>query len=369
MTGFHGQKFDFIGEGGSWYALISELPTMHVNMRVTSPVPSLPKITYITGLSVITADDDGLLHTVVITVKDPHNLNSGCPGGVSPCLADGSLSVVLDGRETLREPGSVMLGPDVEVFAVNLPGECRSFGFEKYWEREKREYALQADHRRLGESVDMGEWILGDPTATNMVERTEYVARAMADKDGLFSYQSEHASIQIVTLKATIRLSHGRLHQLAMRDPTDRFDIPEHLTWQMNMAIDRTGVSRTAKGVLGETFVPTLNSNGAPIMHGMEAIRGTEADCEWSGLCSKDMSHEHTRVACDQHRYTTDKQQCARVIVARNSYFTTAYHWIRKRFVVMIKSFCCLSSNTRPPRTYVDSSMAMVQQKACYPSH
>lgn len=76
-----------------------------------------------------------------------------------------------------------------------------------------------------------------------MVECVEYVARAEAEDGGLFAHQSEHASFQIVTPKATIRLSHGRLHQIAMRDPTDQYDLPDHLTWQMNMAVHHSEVS------------------------------------------------------------------------------------------------------------------------------
>ena len=33
MTGFRGQKFDFTGVDGEWYALFSSPPSMHVNMR------------------------------------------------------------------------------------------------------------------------------------------------------------------------------------------------------------------------------------------------------------------------------------------------------------------------------------------------
>lgn len=76
-----------------------------------------------------------------------------------------------------------------------------------------------------------------------MAECVEYVAQAGTENDGVFAHQSEHASFQIVTPKATIRLSHGRLHQIAMRDPTDQFDLPDHLTWQMNLAIDHNNVS------------------------------------------------------------------------------------------------------------------------------
>jgi len=44
-----------------------------------------------------------------------------------------------------------------------------------------------------------------------MDECVEYVARAETEPGGVFAHQSEHASFQIVTSKATLRLSHGRL--------------------------------------------------------------------------------------------------------------------------------------------------------------
>lgn len=131
MTGFLGQKFDFTGEDGDWYCLLEDGSSMHLNMRVTSPVPSLPEITYITGLSIITTDVQGVDHTIEIFVTDPHHLDSNCPEGVSPCLANGALTVTLDGEESLTSPGEVTLGPGVAISAVNLPGACRSFGFEK----------------------------------------------------------------------------------------------------------------------------------------------------------------------------------------------------------------------------------------------
>jgi len=39
-------------------------------------------------------------------------------------------------------------------------------------------------------------------------------------------------------------------------------------------------VSHAAKGILGETLVPTRDSNGMPIMAGLEAIRGQHEDCK-----------------------------------------------------------------------------------------
>ena len=277
MTGFLGQKFDFTGDDNSWYALISSPPSVHINMRVSAPVPSLPEITYITGLSVLTTDYDGDEHNMIISVKDPHSLKSACPAGLSVCLADGALSVTVDGKEVLMAPGAADVAPGVKISAVNIPGQCRSFGFEQYWERKKME-ALQG--RRLPEEESMGDWILGDPTMTNMEECIDYVSEAM-DGDTLFDHQSEHASFRIVTPTVTIRLSHGRLHQVAMRDPTDQFDLPDHLTWQMNMAIDHSSFGRDSQGIIGETFVPTRDANGDKIMTGMESIRGKQEDCEW----------------------------------------------------------------------------------------
>jgi len=280
MTGFRGQTFDFTGEDGEWYCLISDLPSMHLNMRVTTPVPSLPEITYITGLSVLTTDAEGFDHSVIIEVTDPQSLESACPAGVSPCLADGALSVFIDGSETLLKPGVVSVASGISVSAANIPGACRSFGFEKYWEQKQLESAL-ATGRRLSTEHGMAEWILDDPTVTNMADCMEYVATATANGDaGLFDHQSEHTLFHIAMPTATIRLSHGRLHQVPMRDPTDSFDLPDHTTWQMNMAVDHNEVSLEASGVLGETLVPTRDDSGMPIMHGMGAIRGTQEDCE-----------------------------------------------------------------------------------------
>lgn len=62
-----------------------------------------------------------------------------------------------------------------------------------------------------------------------------------------------------------------------MRDPTDRFDLPDHLTWQMNLAVDYRDLDQSvARGILGGTLVPTVDSNGALIMQGMDSIRGTQ---------------------------------------------------------------------------------------------
>ncbi|CAM9752519.1 unnamed protein product [Scytosiphon promiscuus] len=290
MTGFRGQKFDFQGEDGAWYSVISSESSMHLNMRVTSPVPSLPEITYITGISVLATDQDGVDHTIVIQVADPHSLDSVCPEGVSPCLGEGALIVEIDGEEALLAPGTIKLGPGVALSAVNIPGACRSFGFDEYWERKEAEYARAGGRKltKLGTTLQrMAEWITADPTMTNIDECAEYVAWSTAGGDGedgnLFAHDSEHVSIQMVTPAGRIRLSHGRLHQLPMRDPTNQHDLPDHLTWQMNLAIDEHNLGLEATGILGETLVPSLDEYGKPIMNGRLAIPGEEEDYRVEG--------------------------------------------------------------------------------------
>ena len=81
-------------------------------------------------MSVLTTDDDGFDHSIIVEARDPRNSDSSCPAGVSPCLAGGSLRVVVDGYETLLSPGAVSPGPGVKVSGINLPAACRSLNFE-----------------------------------------------------------------------------------------------------------------------------------------------------------------------------------------------------------------------------------------------
>lgn len=86
-----------------------------------------------------------------------------------------------------------------------------------------------------------GLWILGDEHMTNPTECRAYVRSAMEDGT-LFEHQAEHTSFQIRGPDLSIRVNHGKIHQLAMRDPTDQFDLPDHTAYQMNIAFERLNV-------------------------------------------------------------------------------------------------------------------------------
>lgn len=105
LVGFKGQRFDFTGEEGFWYALVSDGPCHQANIRITAPVPGTPEITYITGVGLLLCDTDGYSHKVEIVVKEPHVLETECPEQ-KPCMANGALVVTLDGKE-MTQPGQV----------------------------------------------------------------------------------------------------------------------------------------------------------------------------------------------------------------------------------------------------------------------
>lgn len=97
-----------------------------------------------------------------------------------------------------------------------------------------------------------------------------------------------------------------------MRDPTDQFDLPDHLTWQMNLALEHNGLSSGASGILGETQVTTVDADGNPIMQGMDSIRGTQEDCELetcTPLCGERKSAE-CRIVCMKPLKTSRRCCC-----------------------------------------------------------
>lgn len=117
LVGLKGQKFDFTGQENGYYSIIKDGPCNVMNMRVTA-VPGTPEITYITGIGMVLCGDednqDGTdgnqtqsRHTVEIVVGEPHKLQSECPPSEGAgCLADGALTVAIDGEE-MTIPGEV----------------------------------------------------------------------------------------------------------------------------------------------------------------------------------------------------------------------------------------------------------------------
>lgn len=126
--------------------------------------------------------------------------------------------------------------------AVNIPGECRPFGFETYWQKKAAAQSrlVAKDQRRL-DLAPTSLWILSDDKKTNPVECRAYVRSGIAEGT-ILDYQSEHTSIQIKADNLSIRVNHGKIHQLAVRDPTDQYDLPDHIAYQMNIDFEQLNI-------------------------------------------------------------------------------------------------------------------------------
>lgn len=136
MKGLRGQKIELSGTNGGWYSMIrDEDANFHVNVRLTSPLPTvLPDRQPITGLSVLSKG-----HSMIFDVKNPYVIDTkGCPLGVSHCLADGGLRIVVDAEEVddpLRFSRDRYVADGITVSASNLPAECRPLRGGKLWAR------------------------------------------------------------------------------------------------------------------------------------------------------------------------------------------------------------------------------------------
>lgn len=101
-------------------------------------------------------------------------------------------------------------------------------------------------------------------------------------------------ALQITSPSIELRISHGMTHQLAMRDPTDQFDLPDHIAFQHNVVFEQARLGDDPKGILSETVTPVLDADGKEKMQGFGAIRGKESDYRVSGPFESDFAQLHS---------------------------------------------------------------------------
>ncbi|CAM9699106.1 unnamed protein product [Ectocarpus fasciculatus] len=280
MRGLRGQTINWSGVDGGWYSLIKDdAADLNVNVRVTAPLPDeFPDRQLMTGLAVLSQG-----HSVVIEVKNPYTTDTGgCPEGVSPCLANGGLRIIVDGQEIdelLRFSRQVPVADGViSVSASNLPVECRQFGGDKIWAHLYQE--ILGGGRKLlgGESLE--EWILRFDH--NMPAR-RWCAKYIAESK-LADLQSTHAIFKIETSTVTVRLNAGVNYQGDGELNWDGRVLPDLEFWQMDVGMDGLDVDNVAlSGLLGETAHPVYGEDGQAVMEGSGAFRGTVEDYRVSG--------------------------------------------------------------------------------------
>ena len=287
MQGLRGQTIDWSGVDGGWYCLVTDdNANLHANVRLTAPLPEdFPNRQLITGFSIISEG-----HSLVIEVKDPYDVSTdGCPSNMSPCLADGGLRAIVDGKEVyglLRSSRNEYVADGIAVSASNLPVECRQFGGDKIWARMydeimqgKRHVDLGVDTRRVAVGELFEDWILGFDHMAAPDWCTQYIAH-----HHLADVQSNHAIFQIVTPAVTVRLNVGTNFQGNGELDWDGRVLPDLEFWQMDVGLNGLSTeSDTMSGILGETARPVLDKDGHEVMKGDEAFRGTVEDYRVSG--------------------------------------------------------------------------------------
>lgn len=287
MKGLRGQRIDWSGVDGGWYCLVKDEDiSLQINTRLTAPLAAeFPNRQLMTALSVVYGG-----HSVVIEVKDPYTTTTGgCPGGISPCLADGGVRIIVDGQETgalLAPTRDKLVADGMAMSAFNMPVECQSFGGDKIW-ASRHKQALQSSRTLRSESFE--DWLLEFTNQAAPAWCTMYVA-----EQGLANVQSDHAVFRISTPMVTVRLDVGVNHQDGGEVDWDGRALPDMFFWQMDVGFQGLSVEHESlSGLLGETARPVLDDAGIKVMKGPGAMRGTVEDYRVSGALGQDFPLLH----------------------------------------------------------------------------
>ena len=273
MIGLLGQKIDWVGEDGAWYCLISNGPDFHVNVRLSAPMPvEYPTRQLVSAVNIIT--DDGL-HSLLVEVKDPYTtVTEGCPALASPCLADGGLRIMVDGKDsaTLQSPTENVLlseggagSSNVVVSTANLPAECRPFGGDRIWAAQ---FAEISRNLRIGD-VSFADWLLQPKTLAAPTWCALYLQEG--GTAGLLATRSEHATFRVETPVAVVRVNVGVNYQDLETALDGTTVLPRLEFWQMDLGFDELQLSDDVTGLLGDTSKFVLDDEGVPVTSGLGA--------------------------------------------------------------------------------------------------
>ena len=272
MQGLRGQRINWSGVDGGWYCLVKDQDAdFQVNVRLTAPQPEdFPDRQLVTGLSVI-SDENSL----VVEVKDPYTtVTGGCSGEQPVCLANGGLSVSVNGQEAgqlLLPTRDAYVADGIHMSASNLPVECRQFGGDKLWALM---YAKMLQDERELQADTFEDWVL----SVDQMAAPEWCAKYIAEH-GLSKVQSIHAIFKIMTPTVDLRLNAGFGYQVGGEINWDGRVLTDLEFWQMDVGLDGLAIDNEhLSGILGETARAVVDENGAEVMEGYDAFRGSVED-------------------------------------------------------------------------------------------
>lgn len=275
VTGLRGQRFDWSGEDGGWYAFLST-EEVHMNLRVTSYLPTtFPDRQLITGVALVTTSG----HSTTIEVASPLDLSPLCTGDEQPCLANGALRVTMDDQEVMQQPGDFHFDGEMAITAMNLPLECQRFGDHQMWvDMPEDEKLTHAGSRKLYTgTTSIVDWLLLDSVMIAPPWCEKYLGDLDGDVSRLAQITSKHAVFRVQSPHLFLRVNVGINSEREQTLPDGRV-VPDASFWQMDVIVEHaTGLS-TAKGMLGETARLVMDESGKPVMGGLGVLRGEIED-------------------------------------------------------------------------------------------
>ena len=287
MQGLRGQRINWSGVDGGWYCLVKDQDAdFQVNVRLTAPQPEdFPDRQLVTGLSVI-SDENSL----VVEVKDPYTtVTGGCSGEQPVCLANGGLSVSVNGQEAgqlLLPTRDAYVADGIHMSASNLPVECRQFGGDKLWALM---YAKMLQDERELQADTFEDWVL----SVDQMAAPEWCAKYIAEH-GLSKVQSIHAIFKIMTPTVDLRLNAGFGYPVGGEINWDGRVLTDLEFWQMDVGLDGLAIDNEhLSGILGETARAVVDENGAEVMEGYDAFRGSVEDYRVSDALGTDFALLH----------------------------------------------------------------------------
>lgn len=281
VAGLRGQRYDWAGEDGGWYAFLST-DLLQMNLRVSSYLPdTFPDRQLVTGVALITSGG----HSVTLEVSDPLDLTPTCndhdTAGGARCLVGGALRVTVDGRDEVQHTGEFHFDGDIDITAVNLPLECQRFGDHRMWvnlpEEQKLMHPGKRDLRAARGATSFSDWLRSDEVMIAAPWCDRYLETLAGDMAALAGHRSEHAVFRIGTPDLSLRVNVG-INGEEQQTLEDGRIVPASTFWQMDVNVEHGVGLSTAKGMLGETSRYVLDATGKPVMVGLDVLRGEVED-------------------------------------------------------------------------------------------
>ena len=287
VNGLRGQRYDWCGEDGGWYAFLATQAQLQMNLRVTSHLPTtFPERQLVTGVAVVTEGG----HTITVDIVDPLDLAPTCRGTAdaarsestsAPCLVNGGMRVTVNGREEMPGAGEYHFDGGIHITAVNLPLECQRFGDYLMWGNLGEEERLMHAGRSLrsaGSVTSVFEWLLADSVMIAPPWCVKYLEELNGDVTALARVESTHAVLRIESPNLSLRVNVG-INSEEEQTLQDGRVVPAATFWQMDVRVEDAEGIATAKGMLGETARPVHDKQtGKAVMSGLGVLRGDVED-------------------------------------------------------------------------------------------